>query len=762
MKKIELNISWMHCSSCSKIIELKLSKNEFIKNSFINVSSNKWLIEYDENNIEVTDIIKIIKDAWYDATLKNKTNWDEAKDWLKKSLFSFILSLPLIIFMFYDLIKWLPFEEKIMPIMAVTWLIIWTIIQFSIWKIFYKWAYAALRQKTFNMYSLIAIWTTAAYFFSLYNITNYYIIHWNIIPEMWKIHSIYFEVSVLLITFVVFWKYLETKTKSKTSNAVKKLMSITPNIVNIFTLKWIIQKDIQDVKIWDIFIVKAWEKIPCDWEIISWEALVDESMLNWESSLVNKKVKDEVFAWSLNNFSNFKAVIKKTPNNFLINQIITILKDVSFKKTDIENLSDTISKYFVPIVIIISIITFISWYFIWWVWFEKSLIFATSVLVIACPCALWLATPTAIMVWTWVWANSWILIKNPNSLQKAWSINAIVFDKTWTLTTWKLEVSDLIQTNNQNYQDLVNIIYSIESESNHPISKAIIKYCKKFDAKMLKVSDFELENWKWISAKIWSDDYKIWNKNYINLDTDSFKKYSEFENQAKTTIAISKNNEIIWIIALWDQIKDESYDAIKILHKNNIETYIVSWDNQKTTNIVWKTLNFKKQNLLWEILPHQKFEFVKKLQSQWKKVAFVWDWINDSVALSWSDLWISMSSWSDIAMESGDIVLIKNDIRDVWESIKISKLTIWKIKQNLFFSLIYNISWIPIAAWVFYFAWYELKPEFAWLAMIFSSICVVINSLLLKYKSKLISNISIFLIFSFFSFLFYFLTSISN
>ncbi|MDP5038925.1 MAG: heavy metal translocating P-type ATPase, partial [Candidatus Gracilibacteria bacterium] len=529
------------------------------------------------------------------------------------------------------------------------------------------------------MYSLIAIGTTAAYFFSLYNIINYYIIHGNIIPEIGKINSIYFEVSVLLITFVVFGKYLETKTKSKTSNAVKKLMSITPNIVNIFTLKGIIQKDIQDVKIGDIFIVKAGEKIPCDGEIISGEALVDESMLNGEFSLVNKKVKDEVFAGSLNNFSNFKAVIRKTPNNFLINQIITILKDVSFKKTDIENLSDTISKYFVPIVIIISIITFISWYFIGGVGFEKSLIFATSVLVIACPCALGLATPTAIMVGTGVGANSGILIKNPNSLQKAGSINAIVFDKTGTLTTGKLEVSDLIQTNNQNYQDLVNIIYSIESESNHPISKAIIKYCKKFDAKMLKVSCFELENGKGISAKIGNDEYKIGNKNYINLDKDSLKKYSEFENQAKTTIAISKNNKIIGIIALGDQIKDESYNAIKILHKNNIETYIVSGDNQKTTNIVGKTLNFKKQNLLGEILPHQKFEFVKKLQSQGKKVAFVGDGINDSVALSGSDLGISMSSGSDIAMESGDIVLIKNDIRDVWEYIKISKLTIGKI-----------------------------------------------------------------------------------
>lgn len=760
MKKIELNIIWMHCSSCSKIIKINLEKNKNIKSAFINVSSNKWLIEFDENKITQEDIINIIKKSWYWALLESIKKIDETKHWYKKSIILFILSTPFLIFMVYDLIKWLPYNTLLMPIMALIWAVIWSIVQLFLAREFYIWAIAALKQKTFNMFSLISIWTLAAYLFSMYNFINYIILTWSV---FWlnedKIPWIYFETWVLLITFVSFWKYLETKTKEKTSESVKKLLSLATNEVLIKSWNNYIKKNIWEINIWEIFLVKAGEKVPCDWKIISGTPSIDEKMLSWETKLIDKNINDEVFAWSVNQFWNFEAIITKKRDLFLINQIINLLKETNYKKAWIENLSDKISSYFVPWVIIISLITFIIWYFIIWWTFENSLMFAVSVLVIACPCALWLAVPTSIMVWTWVWANLWILIKNPDALQKANDLNAIVFDKTWTLTTWELVIEEI--KNYENIDNLNQIIYSIENQSSHPISKAITKYLQR-DNNILEISNFINHNWKWISATIWVDNYKIWNKSFINAKDKYLDDILDLEKKWKTVIGISKNDKTVWYISLWDEIKLESYEIIKKLKKLNIEIYIVSGDNQNAVNFVWEKLWINNKNFFWETLPQEKLEFIKKLQNSWKKVWFVWDWINDSIALTWSDLWISLSSWSDIAKEAWDIILIKNDLNDIIKSINLAKLTFWKIKQNLFFSLIYNIAWIPIAAWLFYNFWIILKPEFAWLAMIFSSVSVVINSLLLKYNKKIISNISIIFIFVFFSWLFSFFTWINN
>lgn len=760
MKKIEVDITWMHCSSCSKIIKINLEKNKSVKSAFINVSSNKWLIEFDENSLKDEDIINIVKSSWYWAFLQKPIEFDETKNWYKKSIILFILSIPFIIFMIYDLVKWLPYNTLLMPIMALVWAVIWSIVQLFLAREFYVWAIAALKQKTFNMFSLISIWTLAAYLFSMYNFINYIILTWSF---YWlnedKIPWIYFETWVLLITFVSFWKYLETKTKQKTTESVKKLAKLAPNEVLIKSWNEFIKKEVSKAQIWDIFLVKAWEKIPCDWIIVSGNPSIDEKMLSWEANLIEKKLNDEVYAWSINQFWNFEAKITKDSKDFLVNQIINLLKETSFKKAQIENLSDKISSYFVPWVMTLALITFLVWYFIVGWTFENALIYAVSVLVIACPCALGLAVPTSIMVWTWIWANLWILIKNPDALQKANDLTAIVFDKTWTLTTWELIVEEF--KNYENINDLNSVVYSLENLSNHPISKAITKYLQKNNSN-LNIKNFEVINWKWISGKVWDDNYKIWNKTFVNAQNKYLEDILALEKLGKTVISISKNEQIVWYISLWDEIKSESYEIISKLQKQNIEVYIVSWDNQNAVNFVWEKLGLSKENLLWETLPQDKLEFIKKLQKSWKKVWFVWDWINDSIALTWSDLWVSLSSWSDIAMEAWDIILVKNNLNDIITSINLAKLTFSKIKQNLFFSLIYNIAWIPIAAWVFYSFWIVLKPEFAWLAMIFSSVSVVINSLLLKYNKKYISNISIVAIFIFFAWLFSFFTWLNN
>ena len=310
MKKIEVDITWMHCSSCSKIIKLNLEKNKSVKSAFINVSSNKWLIEFDENSLKDEDIINIIKSSWYWAFLQKPIEFDETKHWYKKSITLFILSIPFIIFMIYDLVKWLPYNTLLMPIMALVWAVIWSIVQIFLAREFYVWALAALKQKTFNMFSLISIWTLAAYLFSMYNFINYIILTWSVYGlNEDKIPWIYFETWVLLITFVSFWKYLETKTKQKTTESVKKLAKLAPNEVLIKSWNEFIKKEVSKTKIWDIFLVKAWEKIPCDWIIVSGNPSIDEKMLSWEANLVEKKLNDEVYAWSINQFWNFEAKI---------------------------------------------------------------------------------------------------------------------------------------------------------------------------------------------------------------------------------------------------------------------------------------------------------------------------------------------------------------------------------------------------------------------------------------------------------------------
>lgn len=786
MQKLKLDIYWMHCSSCSKLIEMNLGKNESIKSSVINSANNKWLVEYDETKITPLEIIEIINKSGYKAEAEKKEIIDFSKVWYKKTVFWFILSIPLIIFMIYDFIS-LPFKEDIMQYMAIVGFFIATIIQFSIWLDFYKWFFAALKQKTFNMYSLIAIWTSTAYFYSLYSFLKYILENWSLI---WDIHGIYFEVSALLITFVCLWKYLENKAKAHTNDAVKKLMWLAPKTAFVKRGENFMEISREDIKVWDIVLVKPWESIPVDWIITKWTSTLDESMLTWESMWVEKSIWDEIFAWTLNSLKSFEFGATKVWAWTFLSQIVTLLEEAALSKAEIEWFADKVSRFFVPIVLVLALLTFLVWFFLLNSSFESALLFATSVVVIACPCALWLATPTAIMVWTWLWAKSWILVKWWSALEKAYKINAIILDKTWTITIWKPIITDTITFEGFEKEKLLEIIYSLENNSTHPIAQAVCNYAKENNISLKEVSSFEVENWKWIIWEIKGKKYKVWNlklfpdfSNFLSkwevsefhfsLENgwvfefvkkieknpwleDIYKIYNHFENEWKTTMLVEENWKIIWIFAVSDEVKETSKEAIKNLQDKWIEVFMVTWDNKKTAQIVWEKVWIKKENIFAETLPQEKSEIVKSLKEKWFNIWMVWDGINDSIALSLADLWIWMWSWSDIALESSDVVLVKNDLEDIEKMLHLSKASIWKIKQNLFFSLFYNSMWIPIAAWVFVFAWLELKPEFAGLAMILSSISVVLNSLSLKYslKNKYISYIIVLFLIAFFSIIF--------
>lgn len=765
--KTKLSISWMHCTSCSKLIETTLNKNEFITNAKVNFWNNKALIEYDNSKISNNEIISIIKKTWYEAFEDEKLEVDESKVWFKKTIFGFVLSIPLIIFMLYDFFPKLNYHDLFMPYMAIISFIIATIIQFTLWLAFYKWTFAALHQKTANMYTLIAIWTTTAYIYSLYSYVNYYLSNSSLIALNWsKIEWIYFEVSALLITFVCFWKFLETKSKAKTWDAIKKLMSLTPKTAFVKIDGTFQEIEIEKIKIWDIILVKPWDKIPVDWKIISWEASIDESMLTWESMPVDKKINDNVMAWTINKFTSFEILATKIWAWTMLSQIINLLEEASISKSDIENFADKISKYFVPIVILISILTFIIWYFLLNNDFETSLLLATSVVVIACPCALGLATPTAVIVWTWIAAKSWILIKWWQSLEKASKINAVALDKTWTITIWNPFLQDIKIFWDLDEKRVLEISYSLENNSNHPISKAIINYSKEKNIKLINSENFKIINWKWIFGDIEKVKYFIWNlslvnENNISVPDNISKIYNELLSEWKTVLFLTDDNKILALLSVSDKVKESSKKAIKMMQSMWIEVFMITWDNKNSAQFIANQVWIKKENIFAEVLPNEKWEVISKIQKKWFNIAMVWDGINDSIAMELSNLWISMWNWNDIALESSDMVLMKNDLFDIISSIKISKETTLKIKQNLFFSLFYNSLWIPIASWLFISFWYLLKPELAWLAMALSSVSVVINSLLLKVKIKYFSTISLILLLLIFTSIFIFFASIN-
>lgn len=739
----------MHCSSCSKLIESTLNKNKFVKNAQVNFWNNKALVEFDEANISENEIITLVEKSWYKAFKDDVKQEDESKVWLKKSIFGFLLSIPLAWFMMYDFFPKLPYNVIIMPYMAIISLIISTILQFSLWLAFYKWTYAAFMQKTANMYTLISIWTTTAFLYSLYSFINFFLETWSILWLNWmKIEWIYFEVSALLITFVCFWKFLETRAKSKTWEAISKLMSLAPKTAFV-KVNWEFKEiEIEKINIWDTILVKPGDKIPVDGKISLWNAQIDESMLTWESMPVDKNIWDKVLAWTHNKFTSFEIIATQIGAWTMLSQIITLLEEASLSKSDIEGFADKVSKIFVPTVIILSILTFIVWYFILNWTFENALLLACSVVVIACPCALGLATPTAVIVWTWLAAKYWILIKWWSALEKANYINAIALDKTWTITTGNPTLQDIKIFWNLVEKEILEIAYSLENNSNHPISKAIVNVAKEKNITLQETKNFEVINGKWIIWEVNWSKYIIWNLSLIkeiklDISKEIQKNYEKLLLEWKTVLFLANNNEVLALLSVSDSVKETSKDAINILQNMWIEVFMITWDNKNSANFIASQVWIKWENIFAEVLPGDKWNIIKEIQKRGYKVAMVWDWINDSIAMMNSDLAISMWNWNDVALESAEIVLMKNDLNDIVHSIDISKKTLWKIKQNLFFSLFYNSLWIPVAAWVFLSFWFFLKPELAGLAMALSSFSVVVNSLLLKVRLKYFSFISL-------------------
>ncbi len=711
-------IEGMHCSSCALSIENKIKKIKGVKSVVVNFATQNSRVEFEEN-LDKERILEVIKKLGYSASEKDYSSEYNLENTIKKSeiqkeksyfFLSLLMSLPILFLSMFLMSS--SFENKVIQSILAGF------IQFYIGARFYRGAYFAAKNKSANMDTLIALGTSAAYFYSL--ATTYFIGG-----------EVFYETSALLITFVILGKWLENRAKGKAGDAIKKLMKLQTKTARVERSG--VEKDvaIEDVQVADIIIVRPGEKVPVDGEVISGYSTIDESMISGESVFVDKKQGDFVIGATLNKTGSFKFKATKIGKDTMLSQIIKVVKDAQESKAPIQKYADMISGYFVPAVVAVAIITFLIWYFVMQASFTVSLLVFTAVLVIACPCALGLATPTAILVGTGRGAENGILVKSGEALEIANKVQAIVFDKTGTITKGKPQVTDIRIFSDWNREKFLQYAASIENKSEHPLAESIVIAAKKENINLIEVVDFQAKIGYGVSGKILNEKIYIGTENFaknldVHISENIINEKNKLEEQGKTVMIFISSNKVIGLIAVSDVIKNSSKRAIQKIKEMGIETYMITGDNKRTANAIAEQVEIT--NVLAEVLPEGKSDEIKKLQEKGFKVGMVGDGINDAPALAQADLGIALGSGTDIAIESGDIILVKNNLEDVEKAILLSKLTLQKIKQNMFWALAYNSIGIPIAAFGL------LKAEFAGIAMALSSISVVTNSLLLKRK----------------------------
>jgi Cu+-exporting ATPase len=746
-KETKLGLSGMHCSSCAVIIERSLKSLPGVVKARVNFASEKALVEFDTDKASEKDLINTVVKAGYgadvidakDGEAENRRQENEIRRQSGRFTISLILCLPMLYFMLLDFFSSLPGASIIAPYIGIVSFALSTPVQFIIGSGFYKGALSSIRMKTFNMDSLIAVGTSVAYFYSILNYGLYvnknaslFGINGNKIPEL------YFETAAFLITFVVLGKLLETRAKGRTSQAIKKLMGLQVKTARVVRGGKTLDISIDGVVKGDIIIVRPGEKVPVDGVILSGVSSLDESMVTGESLPKEKSIGDLVIGGTINKMGSFEFRATRVGTQTLLSQIIKLVERAQESKAPIQDFADRISSFFVPAVIATAVVTFVIWFFVLHATLAFSLMSFTAVVVIACPCALGLATPTAIMVGTGKGAENGILIKGGEFLEQACKIDTIVFDKTGTLTHGKPELTDVVATSYILEGNILQIAASLEKLSEHPLAESIYRHAENSKVITSKVGQFEAIPGQGVKGIVDGQLYYFGNRKLIASLLGTFKEklennVSKLEDQGKTVMILATSKEILGLVAVADTVKGTSKEAVQKLQKQKIEVYMITGDNEKTAKAIASQVGIYQ--VLAEVLPAEKASEVKKLQDSGKIVAMVGDGINDAPALAQANLGIAMGSGTDIAMEAGGIVVISNDLRDVSNAIDLSKTTVSKIKQNMFFALFYNVLGIPIAARFFSGFGLILRPELAGVAMALSSISVVSNSLLLRgYK----------------------------
>lgn len=738
-KLISAPVEGMTCASCVARVEKSISKIEGIKNVSVNLATEKATFEIDEDLANLKQIEKAVEDAGYKIDFSStynktqtvpseiqsdkKTEFDEE---LKKDfLFAIILSIPILLLNmgmmwdgFHNLVQLS--SEVINKIL----LVLTTPVVFISGKRFYKIFWKNLLHFTADMNSLVAIGTGSAFLFSTLI---------TLFPEIFSDNRItshvYFDSAAVIITLILMGRWLESKAKSKTGLAIKKLLELKPQKVTVRRNEIEEEIDLNDLLIGDIAIVKPGGKIPADGKISSGYSTIDESMITGESIPVEKSIGSKVIGGTINKIGSFEFEVTAIGDNSMLGQIIKMVEAAQGSKAPIQRLADNIAAVFVPVIILIAIVSFFGWLLLSSAGFSVALMNFVAVLIIACPCALGLATPTAIIVGTGKGAQNGILIKHAESLELAHKIDTIIFDKTGTITTGKLKVSSVF-TNEIKEEELLRIAGSLEQRSEHPLAQAIVNYVKNNGINLEKTERFESLTGSGLKGLVNGNEVLMGSISLMEtnsiITTEFEKTIDKFSEVSNTIIAVSINGRLKGLITLEDELKSNASQVIDKLKTMKLKTVLLTGDNNRSAKNIAERVGFDNFNA--EVLPSDKNKIITEYQNYGSNVAMVGDGINDAPALAQSNIGIAMGTGTDVAIESADIVLMSGNLDGVVKSLKLSRLTLKIIKQNLFWAFIYNIIGVPLAAFGM------LNPMIAALAMSFSSVSVVSNSLRLKGK----------------------------
>ena len=753
----------MDSPHCAMVVEGAIKKLPGIKNIDVDFSNQRAKVVFNPSMSSLDKIFQVITDSGYkpikeegeveEILDKEKVEREKQMKIMKRKL---IIGGILAVFIFLGSFpQWFSFIPAIMNNSWVL-LLLTTPVQFWVGWQFYSGLKLVLKYRTADMNTLIAIGTLAAYFYSVaVTIFPVFFTKGGITP------ALYFDTSAIIIVLILLGKYFEVLMKGRASEAIKKLIGLQPKTAKILRDGKEIEIPISEVQVGDLIVVRPGEKIPVDGKIIEGVSEIDESMVTGESMPVHKKIDSLVIGSTINKFGTFTFRATKVGKDTMLSQIIKMVEEAQGSKAPIQRLADLVSSYFVPVVFVVAVLTFIVWLFFGPApAFTFALINFVAVLIIACPCALGLATPMAIMVSSGSAASRGILIKDAASLEIANKIDTVILDKTGTLTEGKPQLTDIVVFNNGRKEDVLSLAASLEQRSEHPLAQAILQYAASLDQKSShpldktiiaeatkeKIGLYKLEDFKAISGKglrgflqIESQKVEAYLGNRalvadIGLDISPYEiDISKLENEGKTVMILTVDKKLKGALAVADVLKKESIEAVQALQKNNIDVWMLTGDNNRTAKAIALQAGIDK--VMSEVLPDKKSEKVRELQEQGKIVAMIGDGINDAPALTQANIGIAMGEGTDIAMESANITLMRGDLMLIPEVIDISKRTMRIIKQNLFWAFFYNIAFIPVAAGVLYpFFKILLNPIFAAAAMAFSSISVVLNSLRLKTK----------------------------
>jgi Cu+-exporting ATPase len=738
-EKIVLQIGGMSCINCAKSIEKALNKREGVYNAVINFAAEKLTVEYNPEQISVAGIKKNVQDVGY-YVIEPKKNAVGAENAESKArsrniqhlkyllVISVTISIPTLVFTWFPVLPVLPHN---------LWLFLFaTPVQFIVGWTFYVGAYKGLKNRSANMDTLIAMGTSTAWLYS--TIVTF-------VPSIFPSAHVFFDTATMIMSFILLGKLLDAIAKGRTSEAIRKLIGLQAKIARVVRNGDEQEIPVEDVQVGDIVAVRPGEKIPVDGTVVEGYSGVDEKVITGESIPVEKRMGDQVVGATLNKTGMLKFKATRVGKETVLAQIINMVEDALTSKAPVQRLADVASGYFVPAIIITATLSALTWYFLAGADFIFALTVFIAVLIVACPCALGLATPTAIMVGVGKGAENGILIKSGEALETAHKLKVVVFDKTGTLTKGEPEVTDIIPaantTKSLNTAQLLQLAATAEKNSEHPLGEAIVK---KAAEQSVKVKDPEFFNAipgqgvevKHNGTQILLGNRKLMEANKINIDKLEAK-MKALEEDGKTAMLVAANGEPSGLIAVADTLKENSADAVKTLQQMGLEVIMITGDNERTAQAIARQAGVYR--VLAEVLPGEKATEIKRLQAEGKIVAMVGDGINDAPALAQANIGIAVGSGTDVALETGDIVLIKNDLRDVVVGIQLSRATMRKIRQNLFWAFFYNVALIPMAAGVLYPILHVLfDPVYAAAAMASSSVTVVTNASLLKrFKPKI-------------------------